>query len=592
MRKWLYLLTLFSLPFAGCSCGKSSAPTTTPRLSASAAPVQFSDVAQAAGIRFHHFNGASGKKYMPETMGSGGAFLDFDNDGWLDVLLLNGKSLEGRRQKAEGRKQSSSLISHPSSLILYHNNRNGTFSDVTKGSGFNLPLCAMGCCVGDYDNDGWPDVYITTALEPNRLFHNEGNGRFRDVTAQAGVGDPRWGTSCAWVDYDNDGWLDLFVGNYVKYRSLADDQWCSLRAGHKSYCTPEAYTGESCLLYRNNGNGTFSDVSQPSGVAAPEGMALGVALLDYDDDGWMDIAVANDERPNFLFHNVPNTNLPTHQLTRRFEEVGLKVGIALAEDGVPKAGMGIDASDCRNDGRLALLVSNFSNEGLSFFRQERTDLFIEASFRVGVGQPSFLLLGFGLFFGDYDNDGLQDAFVANGHVQDDINLLQSTITYAERNLLFRNLGDGNFREVGRQSGTPFTIERVSRGAAYGDYDNDGDLDILITNNNGPAELLRNEGGNKQNWLQVEVRGKKGKEGEGRGSNREAIGAKVIVKTGNVTQRQWVRSGSSYLSESMRRLHFGLGRAAQADLVEVRFPSGVVQRQQNVKANQRIVFEEP
>jgi hypothetical protein len=552
------------------SCSKPSAGD----LSTAPAPpgVQFTDVTARAGIRFQHVNGARGRKYMPETMGSGCAFLDLDNDGWLDILLLNGKPLEPEGAADGG----------PPTLALYRNNRDGTFSDVTRGSGLDVPLYGMGCCVGDFDNDGWPDLFITAALEPSRLFRNQGNGTFRDVTQRAGVSDPRWGSSCAWVDFDNDGWLDLFVGSYVRYRSLAEDRWCSLREGQKSYCTPEVYDGEACRLYRNRGDGTFADVSRETGIGVPLGKALGVTLLDYDGDGWMDIAVANDERPNFLFHNVPAPGGGPHG--RRFAEIGMRSGLGLDASGLTKASMGIDAADIRNDGRLQLLISSFSNEGLSFYTQEASDLFAERGFQVGLGQPSYLLLGFGLFFFDFDNDGWQDAFVANGHVQDDIQLLQNTVTYAERPLLFRNLGNGRFAEIGQRSGAPFSVERVSRGAAYGDFDNDGDLDILLTNNHGPAVLLRNDGGNAQAWLQVEVRG-------GHGANRDAIGALVTLQASGQTQRRWVRSGSSYLSESMRRLHFGLGHANRVERLVVRFPDGRVWERRDLPANQKLLVEE-
>jgi hypothetical protein len=519
---------------------------------------------------------------MPETIGSGSAFLDYDNDGWLDVLLLNGKRLGGRKQKAEGRRQFSSLI-------LYRNNRDGTFADITQGSGLDVETYAMGCCVGDYDNDGYDDIYVTTFGEPNRLFHNEqGTGKFRDVTQQAGVGDKRWGTSCAWVDFDNDGWLDLFVCNYVKY-DIAHDIFCGERP-HKSYCSPMGYDAESNALYRNNGNGTFTDVSKATGIAAHEGKALGVALCDYDHDGWTDILVANDTTPNFLFHNLPSPRRSS-LVTRHFEEVGMSVGVAVGESGVSKSGMGIDCADVRNNGRLAVLISNFSHQMLTFFEEDATQLFSDRTASVGMGESSSPYLGFGLFFFDYDNDGFKDALIVNGHIKDDVERYYSNVTYGERNLLYRNRGNGTFIEVGRESGEPFRTERVSRGAAFGDYDNDGDLDVLIANNNQPAELLRNEGGNKGNWLQVEVRGSKGKQGEARGTNRNGCGVKVQVATGKTAQTDWVRSGSSYCSQSMTRLHFGLGKAQRVDWMDVTWMDGKKQRLTDVPANGRVVIEE-
>jgi enediyne biosynthesis protein E4 len=576
---------------------------------------------------------------MPETMGSGCAFLDFDGDGWLDILLLNGRPLRDfglrtadfglgineRRttndhRPTTGGSPPESAIRNPQSAIptaaLYHNNRDGTFTDVTAGSGLDIPLCAMGCCVGDYDNDGREDLFITTCLEPNRLFHNEGGGKFRDVTGRAGVGDTRWGTSCAWVDYDRDGWLDLFVCNYVRFRSLSDDRYCSLVAGRKSYCPPTAYRGEACILYRNHRDGTFRDVSRETGIGQHIGYSLGVAILDYDDDGWPDIAVANDESPNYLFHNMPvggagtgdgrpepedgrpknedrRSRLPSLVSGpgaggRRFQEIGVEAGFAVAETGKPKAGMGIDAADYLANGSLGVLVSNFSNEGLSFFRRQG-GLFSEESFAAGFGPPSLLTLGFGLFFFDMDNDGFQDAFVANGHINDDIQLVQSNVGYGEKNLLFRNRRDGSFVEIGGEAGPPFGYAEVSRGAACGDFDNDGRLDILLTNNGGRAELLRNESRSSENWLEVEVRGA-GPRG-GTGSNVSGIGARVRVRAGGRILTGWVRSGSSYLSQGMLRRHFGLGKADRADWIEITWPGGHRQRVENVKANQKIVVEE-
>lgn len=543
--------------------------------------IHFTDVAGPAGVHFRHTNGGFGRKYLPETMGSGCAFLDFDSDGWLDLLLLNDRPLQNAARSSREPSRTQNMGSEMPTAALYHNDHDGTFTDLTRGSGLDVPLYAMGCCVGDYDNDGRDDLFVTTCLEPDRLFHNDGGGKFRNVTVRAGVGDRRWGTSCAWVDFDHDGWLDLFVCNYLRFHTLQDDKFCSLVPGRKSYCPPGAYRGESCILYRNNRDGTFRDVSRQTGISQLAGNSLGVAILDFDNDGWADIAVANDETPGYLFHNLPASGA----IPRRFEEEGVETGFAVAEMGKPKAGMGIDAADYLNDGSLGILVSNFSNEGLSFYRREG-DLFSEVSFAAGFGEPSLLTLGFGLFFFDADNDALKDAFVANGHVNDDIQLLHSNLTYGERHLLFRNRGDGSFREIGRQAGPPFTVPAVSRGAACGDYDNDGHLDILVNNNNGPAELLRSDGSSAGHWLQVEVRGR----GAG-GVNRSGIGARVRVKAGAGVQTDWVRSGSSYLSQSMLRCHFGLGTARRADWVEVTWPDHQRQRINEIRGDQRIVIEE-
>jgi hypothetical protein len=600
VKDWLIAVLL--LLNVGCSHRRPSdelfAPT-QPETSRSepSSSAQFTDVTEQAHIRFTHNNGAEGKFHLPETTGSGCAFLDFDNDEWLDVLLLNGKSLEDRRQKAEGRRQSSSFIPHPSSLVLYHNNRDGTFTDVTRGSGLDVAIYSMGCAVGDFDNDGRDDIFVTTCLDGNRLFRNEGEGKFKDVTS-AVFGSSvsrKWSASCAWLDYDNDGWLDLFVCNYVKYK-WSDDAACNRGQGYLAYCNPRFFPPQSSTLYHNDGKGHLMDVTERAGISRATAKALGVCLLDYDDDGWLDILVASDTTRNLLFHNVPHPPSPTrphaHTSTRRFEEVGLNAGVALADDGKTRAGMGIDAADVAGDGRLSVLISNFSGEGLSLFQQERPQsAFLDNSRNAGVWEGSLHLLGFGLFFFDFDNDGWRDAFVANGHVQPDVGKYEPNVTYGERNLLFRNVGEGRFAEVGRSAGKPFTYQRVGRGAAYGDYDNDGDLDVLINNNGQPTELLRNDGGNKKNWLQVELKGKKRKEGEGRGSNRSGIGAKVIVQTGQTTQRDVVRSGSSYCSQSALRLHFGLGDATTASEIVVRWNSGVVDKRQNVQANQRITIVE-
>jgi hypothetical protein len=553
-------------------------------------------------------------------MGSGGAFLDFDGDGWLDVLLLNGRALAEGDRRSTSVKAPGSRLQAPSSRAptpaLYRNQGDGTFTDVTRGSGLDVSIYAMGCCVGDYDNDGDEDLYVSCALEPGRLFRNDGGGRFRDVTEQAGVGNQsRFGTSCAWLDYDNDGWLDLFVCNYVRY-SLAKDRPC-YEGGRRYYCRPTVYPPDACALYRNRGDGTFEDVSGPAGIRQAIGNSLGVAVWDFDDDGWLDIAVANDLSANHLFHNVPRAQ-PS---TRRFQEVGLEWGFAFGENAKARAGMGIDVAEYRNDGRPAVMISNFTGEPLSFFLLEAPEQFADVAFRVGVGAAHLRFLGFGLFFFDVDNDGDKDAFVGNGHIEPDIARFGGDATYGQRNHLYQNRGEvdrstpaaggppGTFAEIGATLGTPFTYERVTRGAAYGDVDNDGDLDLLVTNNGGPAELLRNDGGNARNWLQLDLRSGGPDQRPttndqrnstdvgrwslvvGRHSNRSAIGARVTVRAGGVTQRDTVRSGSSYCSQSMLRLHFGLGGAAVADEVEVRWPSGRLDRWRNLKANQRLTLVE-
>jgi hypothetical protein len=576
MKAMLGRFGLGCLLLMGCTHPAAGPSQSAASTRSAAAVVRYVDVSQQAGIRFKHFNGAAGHRYLPETMGAGGAFLDYDGDGWDDVLLLNGKPLTSTGQ---GR-----TVAAPTAA-LYHNNRNGTFTDVTRGSGLDTPLYAMGCAVGDYDNDGRDDVYVTCAIGSSRLFHNDGGGKFRDVTVPAGVTDDgRMGTSCAWLDYDRDGWLDLFVCNYVQY-SLAADHSC-YEAGRRYYCRPNVYKPDTCLLYRNRGDGTFDNVTKSTGVWNQTGNSLGVSVWDLDGDGWPDVVVANDLTPNYVFHNVPRHRAQT----RGFEEVGLDWGIAVGEDARARAGMGIDVAEYRNDRRPAIAISNFTGEPLSFFVRDGPRQFSDVAFQVGLGEAHLRFLGFGLFFFDYDNDGNKDIFVGNGHIEPNIAQFGEGVSYGERNQLFRNRGDGSFDEVGQQLGAPFRYERVTRGAAYGDFDNDGELDILVANNGQPAELLRNDGGNHRNWLQVELRGK-GPGGKSGGSNRDGIGALVTARAGSLTQRDYVSSGSSYCSQSMLRRHFGLGSSGVVDELEVRWPSGIVDRLRDVKANQRIIIDE-
>jgi hypothetical protein len=601
------LLTLLALLTLGCRDG--AAPTGDPSPAA-----VFTDVTEAAGIRFRHTNGGSGKKYMPETMGSGCAFLDVDGDDRLDLFLVNSRPADQRPPTTDQQPTSA----------LYRNNGDGTFTDITAGSGLDVPLFGMGCAVGDYDNDGRDDLYVTCALDTCRLFRNEGGGRFRDVTGTAGVGNSgRWGTSAAWLDYDRDGHLDLFVCNYLKY-DLAHDIFCGNRLGQKSYCTPRHYEGLASTLYHNEGDGTFRDVSQATGIAAHAGKALGVVVWDVDRDGWPDLYVANDTTPNHLFRYVPgrpttNDQRPTiggrnvggsarqnvgrwSLVVGRFEEIGTESGVAFGENGLARAGMGVDVAALGPKGERAIVVANFTNEPVSFFWEEGPGFFTERTAMAGLARPTLLTLGFGAFFFDYDNDGAPDIFLANGHVQDDIHLFQANLSYAQPHQLFRNTGKpaggppATFADVGAAAGPPFTVPKVSRGAAYGDYDNDGDLDLLISNNNGPCELLRNEAGNRRHWLQVKLVGNRSSDQRpttndqqvgrsvgrssfvvGRPSNRSAIGAEVRLLAGDRVFRDRVRSGSSYCSASMLRLHFGLGDRAQYDAVEVTWPGGLTER---------------
>ena len=524
-----------------------------------AAAVAFLDVTAGAGIAFPHFNGATGKKYMPETMGSGVAVLDYNQDGWMDIFLVNGASLDRASSK-------------PVTPALYRNNADGTFTDVTRKAGLGIQVYGMGAAVGDYDNDGFPDLYLT-ALGPNRLFRNNRDGTFTDVTAQAGVGDAGWGTSAAWLDADNDGALDLFVCNYVRW-SAKEDKWCGHAPGIKSYCTPEIYPGSSSRFFRNLGRGRFQDVTERAGVYNPEGKALGVAVWDFDANGLMDLVVAEDTQPDKLYLNRGQF---------RFEEVGLRSGLAVSENGLARAGMGIDIADVDNNGQAAVAISNFSHESVGFYQSIGPLLFADYALQTGIGQPSLLSLGFGLFFLDYDLDGWQDLLVVNGHIDDLVETYQTRVSYRQPPLLFRNLGTGKFHLVGAEAGEALRHRYVGRGLAAVDYDNDGDLDLVITENGGPAHLLRNEGGNTNNLIQIQPVGTK--------SNRDGIGAGVTVSDGKRVQRRFRRSGSSYLSQSDPRLIFGLGSAQLVDRLEVRWPSGATQVFEKIPARRRLMLRE-
>ncbi|HKP85485.1 MAG TPA: CRTAC1 family protein [Blastocatellia bacterium] len=538
---------------------QSPAPAATeaPRYSG---PIQFTDVTAQSGIRFKHNSGAFGKKYLPETLGAGCAFLDYDNDGWQDVLLINSMNWPERK----GAK---------SLPALYHNNRNGTFADVTKEAGLAVEMYGLGCAVADYDNDGNEDIYVT-CLGANHLFRNAGGGKFVDVTAKTGTGDPGFSTSAAWFDYDKDGKLDLFVCNYVEW-SIDKDLYCTLDGKNKSYCTPESYKGQSSTLYRNRGDGTFEDVTERAGLKDPTAKSLGVALIDYDNDGWTDLFVANDTQPNKLYRNNGGGGFTDNAMT---------AGVAFNDQGVARAGMGADAADYDGSGRQSLIIGNFSNEMMALYHNEGTGLFIDEAPTSTIGQTSLLTLSFSCFFFDYDLDGLADVFAANGHVSDDISTVQPKVKYAEPPHLFRNLGKKKFEAVTGKMGRALEQPAVGRGAAYGDYDNDGDLDLLLTSNNGPARLIRNDGGNQNNMLRVKT--------VGTASNRDGVGAKITLKLSDKV-KLWgtVKTGSSYCSQSEMPVTFGLGKAEKILTVEVAWPSGRVDTVSDVNANQAIVIQE-
>ena len=518
--------------------------------------VTFTDITARAGLKFVHNNGAFGKKYLPETLGSGCLFLDFDGDGWQDILLLNSKAWPGQ---AGGR----------SLPALYRNNGDGTFANVTTGSGLDVELYAMGGAAADYDNDGRVDVYIT-ALGGNHLFRNIGGGKFSDVTRQSGTSAGGFSTGALWLDYDNDGKLDLFVARYVQW-SAEKDLFCTLDGKAKSYCTPESYKGESPLLFRNRGDGAFEDVTRRAGLYDPASKALGVAMLDFDADGWMDIFVANDTQPNKLYRNDGKG---------AFKDMALAAGVAFSEAGVARAGMGVDAADYDGSGRPSLVIGNFSNEMMALYHNEGTGLFIHEAPRSVIGRASLLTLTFGCFFFDYDLDGRPDIFAINGHVADDINRVQPRVTYAQPPHLFRNAGPHQFQEVTRDVGAALQRSQVGRGA---DIDLDGDLDLLTSANHGPAALMRNDGGNRHNALRIRTIGS--------ASNRDGIGARVEVTVeGGARSWQIVKTGSSYLSQSELPLTFGLATARSAS-VRVRWPSGRVDTVSQAAANQILTIQE-
>jgi hypothetical protein len=520
------------------------------RLAAAQPGFAFVDVSTAAGLRYRHNSGAFGAKYLPETLGPGCAFLDYDGDGWLDILLVNGMDWPGHKQQRSVPR-------------LYRNNRNGTFTDVTERAGLAVEMYGMGVAVADYNNDGYPDILIT-GVGQNRLFQNTGKGTFLDVTVKAGLGGRNaFSTSAMWFDFDRDGHLDLFVCNYVKW-SAEHDVFCSVDGKHKSYCTPEAYRGSTCWLFRNRGNGTFEDVTAKSGIFDTSSKSLGVALLDFDHDGWPDVLVANDTQPNKLYRNLRNGT---------FEDVAVRAGVAFSEDGKARAGMGIDVADFDNSGKPGIAITNFDNELTALYRVMREGVYADTALKTGIGQASRNSLGFGCAFLDADLDGHLDLIAVNGHIDETVRHIHSNVGYAQPPHLFLNDGRGNFRDVAAEVGGWFASPKVGRGLAYGDFDRDGDVDVLITTNQGPAFLYRNDVVSGNRSLRIRLVGTK--------SNRDGIGAVVRVSTPDGTQSQTVKTGSSYLSQSELALTFGLGKRDKAERVIIEWPSGRVEEYKNV-----------
>ena len=527
-----------------------------------AAPI-FVDVTEAAGITFVHTDGRSGLRLFNEFLGSGGGFFDYDGDGDLDIYLVNGAIQTGGEQDRRPRN------------VLYRNNGDNTFTDVTDEAGAGSTAYGVGATVGDYDNDGDIDLYVTN-FGKDQLYRNNGDATFTDVTTHAKVGNPNWGTSCAFADLDNDGHLDLYVANYAAY-TPKDDIRCEERGVHV-YCGPHAYPAVHDTFYKNNGDGTFtdrSDLYRHSNLNPQHG--LGVTFGDYDADGDIDLYVANDQDPNFLFQNTKNDNfLPN------FSEVALISGVCYNDMGKEEAGMGTDFGDYDNDGWLDLTVSNYQTETNTVYHNHDGTFFTDNTITTGIAAVTHGYLGWGIKFFDYDNDGYQDIFVANGHLMDNIAVLEKHVTYPQKNLLFRNLGDGRFVNVVSET-DGLALEKVSRGAAIGDYDNDGDLDILVTNCNQRPDLLQNVIGNRNNWIQIQVVGEK--------SNRSGIGAKIKVVTGTHAQYWEVQNGGSYLSFHDLRAHFGVDKAEQIDLLEIRWSSGHIDRGRHLSVNRRFIAVE-
>jgi len=520
---------------------------------------KFIDVASQAGIDFKHATGSSGRFYYVEIFSGGGAFCDYDNDGDLDIYLVNGAELPGCTYKVKPTNR------------LYRNNGDGTFTDVTEIAGVGDTGYGTGCVWGDYDNDGDQDLYVAN-FGPNVLYRNNGDGTFTDVTEIAGVGDSLWSFNPVFLDYDNDGDLDLLSINYVDF-TLENNKICYV-GRFRDYCEPGQYNCLPNHLYRNNGDGTFTDVSKESGIYNFKGKGMGVVIGDYDNDGDMDIFVANDRVPGFLYRNNGDGT---------FTDVAVEAGVAYNEDGLAMSGMGCDMGDYDNDGDMDIFVTHFTFEVNSMFRNEGNGFFVYASFLTGLGKPSLLHSGVGTGFFDYDNDGDLDIFVANGNFIMFVHEKWDMLHFKEKNQLYRNNGDGSFTDISSEAGPGLDIARVHRAAAFGDYDNDGDIDILVTAWNDRPELLRNDGGNRNNWIMIKTIGTR--------SNRDGIGARVKLVAGSLTQIKDVRTAGGYLADHDRRLHFGLGKREKIDLIQIRWPSGIVDEIRDVKVNQLLIVKE-
>jgi tetratricopeptide (TPR) repeat protein len=557
LRRLVESLLLITLTLGGCSDHPTPPAATQPTAEVSTtreaavpqpAAIRFTDVTAAAGIVFRHEAGATGKKWYPETMGTGGGFLDYDGDGLTDILLVNGRRWAGERQSPEP------------TMRLYRNLGDGTFADVTESAGLNIPLYGMGLAAADYDNDGDQDLLVTGYLQP-LFFLNNGDGTFREATRQVGIQEGKWSTAAAFFDYDRDGFLDLIIGHYVEWDPGKEAQLdCTYGTLHKDYCAVKHFAGQGVTLYRNLGDGRFRDVTAQAGIEAPEARVLGLTIVDYNQDGWPDVVVANDLTPSLFFANKGDGT---------FQEIGVQTGLVVDEGGVAFAGMGIDAAYINNDAQLCIAIGNFTGQPTTLHCQVRTgdtyqpEVFVEQSPRAGIARPTLRMVTFGLFFFDADLDGWQDLFMVNGHVVNEAHL--RNVPYAQPPQLFRNRGNGTFEDVTPAPGSGLDIQIIGRGAAYADYDHDGDLDLLLTANQGAAYLLRNDTPRSTHFLRVVARGTR--------SNRDGIGAQVRLYTTRRQLTAMVRTGSSYLSQSALPLTFGVEPGEYLDRLEIFWPSG-------------------
>lgn len=564
-KKWVLIQSLFfvisllsvlgSMRYSALTESSDQGHGTSPN-------VTFVDVTEESGIRFRHDNAASREKYLVETMGSGCAFLDYDQDGFLDVFFVNGGPTPAYQPKK------------PLKNALYHSEGNGHFVDVTSKSGVGSnPGYGMGVAVGDIDNDGYPDLYVS-GFPSSSLYHNDQHGSFTDITQEAGVENSKgWGVSAAWLDYDNDGYLDLLVINYLDF-DYARNKYCGEPGTDRSmYCHPRYFDGVYPVLYRNEHNGKFTDVTKQAGLQAASGKGLGVVAADFDNDGWVDIFISNDSVRNLLFRNLHNG---------RFEDVTLPSGTGYSDDGMPEAGMGVDAADFNGDGWLDIYVTHLDFELNRLYLNQGGMRFSDSTMSSGLARTAVLNSGFGTRFLDFDNDGWKDLVLVNGHVMDNVNLFRRDVFHAERKMLYRNV-HGLFQNVSQAAGPAFMEARVGRGLALGDYDNDGDSDFLVSNNGQNGELIRNDGGNKNHWLAIRLIGV--------GSNRDGVGARIELTAGGITQFDQAKGGMSYLSASDPRIYFGLGQLRQADRVEIHWPSGKTEVLKDVQANQLLSIQE-